>query len=123
MKTLICPTCGCSLVRLGINRDQAVAYNYEDQEYYFCCDGCLEQFIADPERHLRETGGLIVCPVCLTEKTLELTTKLDLDEADIYFCRCPHCMDEFNKNPDYYIKRLAGEEDYSGTFKTACCPE
>ncbi len=123
MKTLICPTCGCSLVRLGINKDQAVAYSYEDQVYYFCCDGCLEQFIADPERHLRETGGLIVCPVCLTEKTLDLTTKLDLDEADIYFCRCPHCMDEFNKNPDYYIKRLAGEEDYSGTFKTACCPE
>ncbi len=123
MKTLICPTCGCSLVRLGINKDQAVTYSYQDQDYHFCCDGCREQFLTDPEKHLRETGGLMVCPVCLTEKTLGLTKKLEFEGEDLYFCRCPHCMDEFNKNPNYYIRRLAGEEDYPGTFKTACRPE
>ena len=123
MKTLICPTCGCSLVRLGISKDQAVAYSYVNQEYYFCCDGCLEQFITNPERHLRETGSLIVCPVCLTEKPPNLARKLELDEGDLYFCRCPHCMDEFHKNPEYYMKRLAGEKDHPGTFKAACCPE
>ncbi len=57
MKTLVCPTCGCSLVRLGISKDEAVAHSHESKEYFFCCDGCLEQFIADPEKHLHETGG------------------------------------------------------------------
>ena len=123
MKTLICPNCGCSLVRLGIRKDEAVAYSHESKEYYFCCDGCLEQFLTDPEGHLRETGGLIVCPVCLTEKSLNLTRKLDHDGKDIDFCRCPLCMEAFNKNPAYYIRRLGGEEDHPGTFKTACCPE
>ena len=123
MKTLICPNCGCSLVRLGIRKDEAVAYSHESKEYFFCCDGCLEQFLSDPERHLRETAGLIVCPVCLTEKSLNLTTKLEHDGEDIYFCRCPLCTEAFNKKPDYYVKRLGGEEDHPGTFKTACCPE
>ena len=123
MKTLICPTCGCSLVRLGIGRDEAAAYSYGSKEYYFCCDGCLEQFIADPEKHLHETQGLIVCPVCLTEKSLNLTRQLEFDGGTLHFCRCPLCMKEFNKNPEYYIKRLAGEEEYTGTFKAACSQE
>ena len=123
MKTLICPTCGCSLVRLGISEDEAIAHSHEGREYYFCCDGCLEHFITDPRKHLRETGDLLVCPVCLTEKPLSLTKELELDEEVFYFCRCPHCMDAFNKNPEYYIRRLKGEEDYPGTFKAACCPD
>jgi len=123
MKTPICPTCGCSLVRLGISKDEAVAHSYEGKEYYFCCDGCLEHFITDPQKHLREMGDLLVCPVCLTEKPLNLTKELELDEEVFYFCRCPHCMDAFNKNPEYYIRRLKGEEDYPGIFKAACCPD
>ncbi len=123
MKTPICPTCGCSLVRLGIDKSEAVASSYKGTKYYFCCDGCLEQFATDPGKHVRETRGLIVCPVCLTEKSLNLTRKLDLDGEDIYFCRCPHCMDAFNENPEYYIKRLTGEEDHPGTFEAARRPE
>ena len=122
MKTPICPTCGCSLVRLGIGRNEAVPYSHESQEYYFCCEGCLEQFLTDPEQHLRDTAGLIVCPVCLTEKPLNLATKLEHKGQDYDLCRCPHCRDEFVKNPAYYIERLGGE-DYPGIFKAACCPD
>ena len=123
MNTLIDPTCGCSLVRLGISKDEAAAYTYEGEEWYFCCQGCLDQFITDPQKHLRETRGLIVCPTCLTEKPLNLTKKLEFDGEVFYFCRCPLCMEEFKKNPEYYIKRLAGIEDHPGTFKAACSPE
>jgi len=28
MKTLICPTCGCSLVRLGVKKEQAIPHTY-----------------------------------------------------------------------------------------------
>ncbi len=123
MTTPICPTCGCSLVRLGISKDKAVVHSHAGNEYYFCCDGCLEQFIGNPEKYLQDTDGLIVCPVCLTEKSLNLTRTSEFEGEDLYFCRCPLCMAEFNKNPGYYINRLAGEEDQPGTFKTACCPD
>lgn len=122
MTTPICPTCGCSLVRLGIRKDKAVPHSHGGNEYYFCCDGCLEQFIGNPEKHLRDTEGLVVCPVCLTEKPLGLTIKLNRDGRDIHFCRCPLCMEEFNRKPEYYLNRLVGEDDHPGTFKTACCP-
>jgi hypothetical protein len=29
MQTLICPACGCSLVRLGIEKDRAAVYKYK----------------------------------------------------------------------------------------------
>jgi len=106
MKTPICPTCGCSLVKLGIGKDNAVAYSHKGEEHYFCCDGCLEQFVTDPEKYLGETADLIVCPVCLTEKPLHLAKKLEVDEKALYFCRCPHCRDEFAKDPEYYLRRL-----------------
>lgn len=123
MKTPICPTCGCSLVRLGIGMKDAPAHSHDNEEYYFCCDGCVDQFITDPRKYLRETGGLIVCPVCLTEKPLDLTTKLEFEGDEIHFCRCPLCLAEFNKNPEYYINRLVGQEVHPGTFKSACCPD
>ncbi len=123
MTTPICPTCGCSLVRLGISKDKAVVHSHAGNVYYFCCDGCLDQFIGNPEKHLQDTDGLIVCPVCLTEKSPELTKKLKRDRAVLYFCRCPLCMEAFKKNPEYYIRRLEGEEDYSGTFLAASSPE
>ncbi len=109
MRTPICPTCGCSLVRLGISKDQAVADSYEGQEHYFCCQGCLDLFVADPLKYLREIADLTVCPTCLGEKTPDTRVELEHGGQVFYFCRCPHCMEEFKKKPEYYIERLAGE--------------
>ena len=77
MKTRICPTCGCSLVRLGISDDQAVTHSHDGQEHHFCCQGCVELFVADPEKYLRTTKDMVVCPSCLAEKPLERAVKLE----------------------------------------------
>ncbi len=121
-KTPICPTCGCSLVRLGISKDDAATLNHGGVTHYFCCEGCLELFVSDPEKHLRETSGLIVCPVCLTEKPLDLTQELVFAGESLRFCRCPHCVDAFRKNPKYYLERLEGTGDYAGIFGAASRP-
>ena len=110
MNTLICPTCGCSLVRLGIAKDQAPTNTYDGREYRFCCQGCVDLFIADPAKHLEETKDLIVCPTCLAEKPPESTFTLEHAGRQIHFCRCPHCHDVFQKAPDYYLKRLQGTD-------------
>ena len=108
MQTLICPTCGCSLVRLGIGKDEAVSYHHNGEEHRFCCEGCVEVFVTNPEKYLQEVSNLAVCPVCLAEKLLESTIALEYAGTTLRFCRCPHCAEEFQKDPEHYLNRLAG---------------
>lgn len=122
MKTIICPTCGCSLVRLGISKDKASKDNYKGNELYFCCDGCADLFATDPERYIEETRDLIVCPTCLAEKPHTSATKLNVDGLDIYFCHCPHCMELYKKDPEFYINRLIGITTNAGIMgHDGCC--
>ena len=79
MNTLICPACGCSLVRLGISREQSVLNHYHDVEHYFCCQECVDLFITDPEKYLQRTSDVIVCPTCLGEKPLARAATAGLD--------------------------------------------
>ena len=108
MKTLICPTCGCSLVSLGISKDQATVYSHDGEEYRFCCQGCADIFVTDPQKYLQELSELIVCPVCLAEKPKDVAVRLEIAGQEVHFCRCPHCQEGFRKDPDYYVKRLQG---------------
>ena len=108
MKTLICRTCGCSLVRLGISKEQAVTYSHYEEEHHFCCQGCSDLFITDPTKYLQDTSNLIVCPSCLAEKPPEMAVKLEIAGQEMDFCRCPYCAEVFEEDPDFYIKRLEG---------------
>ena len=113
MITPICPTCGCSLVRLGISKDKAATYSYSGEEYHFCCQGCVDIFVADPQRYLHEISDLIVCPTCLAEKPRRLAAKEVIAGQEVYFCRCPHCVDAFRKKAEYYVKRLEWSDEIS----------
>ena len=122
MGTLICPTCGCSLVRLGVSREMAVPYSHEGEEFFFCCQGCVDLFVTDPEKHLQETDGLIVCPTCLAEKPLQWSAKLTHAGQEVHFCRCPYCAELFRQAPDHYIRRLEGTTPYEGVLgHEGCC--
>ena len=104
---LICPTCGCSLVRLGISKDNYIVYDYDGKDYHFCCDGCAKIFAISPKKYLREIKNIVVCSTCLGEKSIKHTVNLRHNGENYHFCKCPHCISEFNKNPDYFIKRIA----------------
>jgi len=122
MKTLICPTCGCSLVRLGISKEKATPYSYNNEEYHFCCQGCVDVFINDPQKYLQETKDMIVCPTCLAEKPPQNAVKLKIADQEVFFCRCPHCADLFRKNPDFYIKRMEENIPAEGLLNhEGCC--
>lgn len=50
----ICPTCGCSLVRLKITRADAASYLH-DGEVHFCrCPCCVEEFKRRPDELLAQ---------------------------------------------------------------------
>ena len=54
-----------------------------------------------PKRH--ETLGELVAAVSVERETPRL------EEGKIlHFCRCPHCREEFGKNPEHFVARLAG---------------
>lgn len=103
----ICPTCGCSLVRLEIKREDATRYEHGGKEMLFCCQGCVELFRENPDTYLEEVRDWIVCPTCLAEKPRHLTVSISYEGQEIHFCRCPHCMDEFRRRPAELLRRLA----------------
>ena len=122
MNTLICSTCGCSLVRLGVTKEKSAAYSYEGEERRFCCQGCVDLFVTDPAKYLEETKDLIVCPTCLAEKPRKWAVKLKIANRELHFCRCPYCPEVFRKNPDYYIGRLEGSIPNRGVLDhEGCC--
>ncbi len=108
MKTLICPYCGCSLVRLRIPRDKAAPYSYAGTEYYFCCQACADLFAADPEEHLERTKDVAVCPTCLGEKPAAAVFTFEHAGQEVPYCGCPYCQEQFEKDPGFYISRLEG---------------
>lgn len=122
MDTLICATCGCSLVRLGINKDKASTTIYKKETLYFCCDGCTDLFNNGPAKYIKETKDLIVCPTCLAEKHKTNATLLNINGEDTYFCHCPHCMEFYKKDPNFYINRLNGITANEGIMgHDGCC--
>jgi YHS domain-containing protein len=107
MASPICPYCGCSLARLGISREGASALTYDGEELLFCCQGCVAGFQTDPRRYLDEIRKLIVCPTCLAEKPRDLAVSIEHDGDAVYFCRCPHCVERFQAEPEPLLARLA----------------
>ena len=107
MRGAICPTCGCSLVRLGVEVATAPRESYQRTEYRFCCEGCARAFRADPAGYLSEVADWIVCPVCLGEKPHTMTVATEHDGEEVRLCRCPGCLAEFKRRPDDLLARLA----------------
>ena len=122
MTTLICRACGCSLVRLGISKEDAARHRHDREEYFFCCQGCADLFATDPEKFLDETRDLIVCPTCLAEKPTKWAVTLNIAGREMHFCRCPYCVEVFKKDPDSYVKRLEGAVGNEGVLDhQGCC--
>ena len=123
-KTKICTTCGCSLVRLGISEQQVVSFQFKSVLLFYCCQGCLTLFQQNPDMYLEETSDIVVCPTCLSEKPIASTVAILIEDQKLNFCRCPYCLDTFNKNRQYYVDRLYGKTDFKGLYsddEEACC--
>lgn len=106
--TPVCPTCGCSLVRLGIELTDAPRHEHRGNELLFCCHGCVDLFRERPHAYMDESRDWIVCPTCLAERPKQLTISIAYEGEEVRFCRCPHCVDEFRRRPTELLARLAG---------------
>jgi len=100
IRTPICPTCGCSLARLGVRREDAAHGHHEGNEYLFCCDGCRDTFMTEPERYLAQIRDVVVCPACLAEKPRAVMVAVEHGETTVHFCGCPGCFNAFRRDPE-----------------------
>ena len=71
------------------------------------CDGCVGSFQESPDAYLDEIKDWIVCPTCLAEKPRAMAVSITHDGAEVHFCRCPYCVEEFRKRPQELLARLA----------------
>ena len=62
-------------------------------------------------------------PSGLDEKPLDMAVKLEISGQEVHVCRCPYCAEVFEKDPDFYIKRLEGTIPNEGAVldHEACC--
>ncbi len=104
--TPICPGCGCSLVRLGIQPGSARPYPFNGTTYRFCCDGCVERFREEPSLYEERVQDLTVCPTCLAEKHRDEAVVVEVAGADVAFCGCPHCVEAYLADPHPLVARL-----------------
>jgi len=82
-----------------------------EEKFYFCCEECKNIFLKDPNRYIKEIEDKFVCPVCLGEKHKSEGISFEYEGKEIFFCRCPHCLDTFKNNPEFFIKSLEGKYD------------
>ncbi len=122
MRTMICPTCGCSLVRLGVSKEKSSTMRHDGREYRFCCQGCADLFVTDAAKYLERTKDLVVCPTCLAEKPIESAVTMNIGGHEVHLCGCPYCEELFQRNPDFYVQRLEGAIPNDGVLDhEGCC--
>ena len=57
---------------------------------------------------MREIESVDVCPVCLAEKSTAQAVRIEYANRILNFCRCPHCLEQFHRQPSYYLHRMEG---------------
>src|SRR5690606_24099075 len=131
------PVCGMSVTDLSKPHTE-----YSGQTYYFCCQGCLNKFQANPEQYLEKNKSKTSGCGCASKSKVEeknsccggaeQTTKDVLTVTDLvcgmqvktdskfhrqyeeqdYYFCSESCLNKFNQQPEQYLQ---------SNQKTTCC--
>ena len=97
--------------------DEAVNVIYKNRLVRFCCEGCIGDFEADPEKYLhildqaaadaqRESYPMTDCVVAQHSiEDGEDPTEVVVGGRLIRLC-CPSCLEELVRNPAEYVKMV-----------------
>ncbi|OAL81375.1 ATPase [Acinetobacter sp. SFB] len=130
------PVCG-----MTVSAGSAHSFTYQGKKYLFCCEGCKQKFIENPEAYLQETQSVSGCgcaskekaavssslgcgsqkadtqqyidPVCgMTVKDLSKPHTEYLGQT-YYFC-CKGCLDKFQQHPEQYLAKESAKTSGCG---------
>ncbi len=136
------PVCG-----LNVDESKAKASGFlskfKDQTYYFCSEGCKQQFEKIPDRFAKKPGGVsetaggaAVGPeTAVAAKSKDPVCGQEVDEAQAkaegltsdyhgktyYFCRYD-CNKRFDKDPERYVAKATGASGVEAKPATARDP-
>ncbi len=121
-ETVTCATTGKTMKK----SEAKATYEYKGQTYYFCCDGCKEAFVNNPEKytqkmmteehmhgeaieeHMHASGdedGMVVDPVCgMKIKKSDAKATYEYNGQTYYFCM-EGCLEKFQKDPQKYAQK------------------
>ena len=114
------PVCG-----MDVDPKTAVhKHEHEGETYYFCCEGCLTKFKADPAAHLNPPAKDPVCGMDVDPKTA--VHKHEHEGETYYFC-CEGCLTKFKADPEAHLTPSGAAQpspaDSSGFYICPMCPE
>jgi YHS domain-containing protein len=95
-ETITCPVSGEKVLK----SEAAGPYKYNNTEYYFCCNNCLEKFKKDADTYLNKTTD----PVCGMSVDKRTAMKVSYEGTDYYFCS-ENCKTAFEKDPKTYMMK------------------
>lgn len=123
-ETVTCATTGKTMKK----SDAKATYEYKGTTYYFCCDGCKEAFVKNPEKYIHkkateeqmhehgeaaeehmhahgEEDGTVVDPVCgMKIKKSDAKATYEHNGKTYYFCM-ESCLEKFKKDPEKYAQK------------------
>ena len=129
VKHFICPVMGTDTVV----EPNTTYSDVDGKRYYYCCPGCKSQFEADPASFISkmnlpgnvvkidDQGTHIMCPV--TGETALMTEDngfSDYNGRRYYYC-CPGCKEQFDKNPEKYLKSLEMKKGHGSGGHSGHC--
>jgi len=89
------PVCG-----MQVDDDSEFKHHYQDAEYIFCSDHCLQKFIAAPTQFTHSAS--LKDPVCGMDVDETSEQHIEIENQHYYFCS-DNCLQKFKKNPEQYI--------------------
>jgi Cu+-exporting ATPase len=119
------PVCGMAV---EMSRAGAVA-EHAGAKYYFCCEGCRDSFLADPDKFLNKTAApeakeaarLATDPVCGMKVDPANARHVAQHGAQTYYFCSGRCREKFEADPARYLAPApAKQEAGAGTIFT--CP-
>jgi YHS domain-containing protein len=95
-ESITCPVTGETVLK----SDAAGPFTYNEKEYYFCCNSCLEKFKKDPDAYLNKAKDMM-CGMDVDKRT---ALKSSFEGKDYYFCN-EKCKDAFEKDPKAHVMK------------------
>jgi P-type Cu+ transporter len=122
IETAIDPICGMTV----LPDPAAGQYDYKGNTYYFCCEGCLNKFKADPDAVLNKTvkepsEEKFIDPICgMTVSPDTAAGEYTYKGTTYYFCSIG-CLERFRADPATYL-RAKQHIDSPGSDVEYTCP-
>jgi len=112
-ETVVCPVSGKEIKK----SEAKGSYEYKGKTYYFCCEGCKENFIKNPEKYTQKKAEMKEACSCPRHSTVESEKCCQLAECGMMFKKMMMTMMHMHGKGQKH-----GHMMHMKTEEKMCCP-